>query len=81
MKDIVAIQGVITDEEARAIGTPGARSTTYPRLDIEEFSVLEKHRVKWSLFLRALSKIQLEVPKDEPLSYFQLAGNYASILL
>lgn len=78
--DYFAIRGVITKEEAEKIGTKRARSKTYPRLDIDEFSVLEKHKIKWNLFLRALSFIQLETTKEDQFGYHQLAGNYGCIL-
>lgn len=75
-----AVRGVITKEDAENIGKKGARSQTYPRLDIDEFSVLEKHKIKWNLFLQALSSLQLDTTKEDQFGYHQLAGNYGSIL-
>lgn len=57
-------------ERADKVIVKGVTDGQYPRLDIRE---LKKNADQWNLFLLAMERFQNK-PKDDPISYYQIAG-------
>lgn len=48
--------------------------TLSTRFNIKDFSEDPLHLIQWSLYVRALAKIQSYKRKDTPLGYYPIAG-------